>query len=66
MEKFTQELRFPKELVHLESFTDKYYAAAKKDLITRLEVITEAPVVLNREELLYYQDLYMFEYIHFI
>ena len=66
VEKFTQELRFPKELVHLESFTDKYYAAAKKDLITRLEVITEAPVVLNREELLYYQDLYMFEYIHFI
>ena len=48
----------------LESFTDKYYAAAKKDLITRLEIITGAPVVLNRGELLYYQDYYMFEYNH--
>jgi len=66
VDKFTQELEFPKELVHLESFTDKYYAAAKKDIITRLEVITEAPVVLNCEELLYYQDFYMFEYIHFL
>ena len=65
-EKFTEELKFPKELVLLESFKDKYYAAAKKDLITRLEVITEAPVVLNREELLYYQYIYMFEYIHLI
>ena len=63
-DKFTGELRFPEELVHLESFTDKYYAAAKKDLITRLEIITGAPVVLNRGELLYYQDYYMFEYNH--
>lgn len=65
-EKFTQELKFPKSLVLLESFKDKYYAAAKKDLITRLEIITEVPVVLNLDELMYYQDNYMFEYIHFI
>ena len=65
-DKFTQELKFPKDLVLLESFKDKYYAAAKKDLITRLEIITEVPVVLNLDELMYYQDNYMFEYIHFI
>ena len=47
-DKFTEELRFPEEPVHLESYTDKYYAAAKKDLITRFEIITGAPVVLNR------------------
>ena len=65
-DKFTQELRFPEELVLLQTFKDKYFAAAKKDLITRLEIITEAPVVIKLEELVYYQDNYMFEYIHFI
>jgi hypothetical protein len=65
-DKFTQELRFPKELVLLQTFKDKYFAAAKKDLISRLEIITEAPVVIKLEELVYYQDNYMFEYIHFI
>lgn len=64
-EKFTEELKFPKELVLLESFKVMYYAAVKKDLITRLEIITGAPVVLNLNELMYYQDNYMFEYIHF-
>lgn len=63
-EKFTEELKFPKKLVLLESFKDKYYAAVKKDLITRLEIITGAPVVLNLDELMYYQDNYMFEYKH--
>ena len=64
VDKFTQELEFPKELVQLQSFKDKYYPTAKKELITRLEVITDAPVVLNREELGFYQDNYMFEYVH--
>lgn len=65
-EKFTQELKFPKELVLLQTFQDKYLDAVKKDLIARLEIITEAPVIINLEELIYYQDNYMFEYIHFI
>jgi hypothetical protein len=65
VDKFTQELEFPKELVLLQSFKDKYYAAVKKDLISRLQVIIDEPVVLNREELVYYQNNYMFEYIHF-
>jgi len=65
-EKFTQELKFPKEIVLLQSFKNKYYAAAKKDLITRLEIIIGTQVVLNVEEIIYYQDNYMFEYIHFI
>jgi hypothetical protein len=65
-EKFTQELKFPKELVLLQTFQDKYLDAVKKDLISRLEIITEAPVIINLEELIYYQDNYMFEYIHFI
>lgn len=65
-EKFTQELKFPKELVLLQTFQDKYRDAVKKDLISRLEIITEAPVSINLEELVYYQDNYMFEYIHFI
>ena len=65
-DKFCEELKFPEELVLLKSFKDKYYSAAKKELINRLEVITGASVVLNLEELLYYQDNYMFEYIHFI
>lgn len=65
-EKFTQELKFPKELVLLQTFKDKYLDAVKKDLISRLEIITGAPVVINLEELVYYQDNYMFEYIHFI
>jgi hypothetical protein len=63
-EKFTEELKFPKELVLLESFKDKYYAAVKKDIIFRLEIITGVQVVLNLDELMYYQDNYMFEYIH--
>jgi hypothetical protein len=65
-EKFTQELKFPKELVLLQTFKDKYLDAVKKDLISRLEIITGAPIVINLEELVYYQDNYMFEYIHFI
>ena len=65
-DKFTQELKFPKELVLLQTFQDKYLDAVKKDLISRLEIITGAPVVINLEELVYYQDNYMFEYIHFI
>ena len=65
-EKFTQELKFPKELVLLQTFKDKYLDAVKKDLISRLEIITRTPVVINLEELVYYQDNYMFEYIHFI
>jgi hypothetical protein len=50
--------------VLLESFKDKYYAAVKKDIIFRLEIITGVQVVLNLDELMYYQDNYMFEYIH--
>jgi len=65
-EKFTQELKFPKELVLLQTFQDKYLDAVKKDLIARLEIITEGPVIINLEELIYYQDNYMFEYIHLI
>ena len=65
-DKFTQELKFPKELLLLQSFKDKYYTAVKKELISRLEIITKAPVILNLEELIFYQDNYMFEYIHFI
>lgn len=65
-EKFTQELKFPKELVLLQTFQDKYLDAVKKDLISRLEIITETQVIINLEELIYYQDNYMFEYIHFI
>ena len=65
-EKFTQELKFPKELVLLQTFKDKYLDAVKKDLISRLEIITGAPIVINLEELVHYQDNYMFEYIHFI
>jgi hypothetical protein len=65
-EKFTQELKFPKELVLLQTFQDKYLDAVKKDIISRLEIITEAPVIINLEELIYYQDNYMFEYFHFI
>jgi hypothetical protein len=65
-DKFTQELKFTKELFLLQSFKDKYLDAVKKDLIARLEIITGAPVILNLEELIYYQDNYMFEYIHFI
>jgi hypothetical protein len=65
-DKFTQELKFPKELIQLKSFKDKYYAALKNELISRLEIIIGAPVILNLEELIYYQDNYMFEYIHFI
>ena len=65
-DKFTQELKFPKELIQLQSFKDKYYAALKNELISRLEIIIGAPVNLNLEELIYYQDNYMFEYIHFI
>mgnify|MGYP000630637908 CR=1 FL=1 len=65
-DKFTQELKFPKELIQLQSFKDKYYAALKNELISRLEIITGAPVVINLEELVYYQDNYMFEYIHFL
>lgn len=65
-DKFTHELKFPKELVLLQTFKDKYRDAVKKDLISRLEIITEAPVSINLEELVYYQDNYMFEYIHFI
>ena len=65
-DKFTQELKFPKELVLLQTFQDKYLDAVQKDLTARLEIITEAPVVINLEELVYYQDNYMFEYIHFI
>ena len=65
-DKFTQELKFPKELLLLESFKDKCYDSVKKELICRLEIITGAPVILNLEELIYYQDNYMFEYIHFI
>jgi len=64
--KFTQELKFPKELVLFQTFQDKYLDAVKKDLISRLEIITGAPVVINLEELVYYQNNYMFEYIHFI
>lgn len=64
-EKFTQELKFPKELVLLQTFKDKYLDAVKKDLISRLEIITGALVVINLEELVYYKDNYMFEYIHF-
>ena len=63
-EKFTQELKFPKEIVLLQTFKDKYLDAVKKDLISRLEIITGALVVINLEELVYYQDNYMFEYIH--
>jgi hypothetical protein len=65
-DKFTQELKFPKELIQLQSFKDKYYAALKNELISRLEIIIGAPVILDLEELIYYQDNYMFEYIHFI
>lgn len=65
-DKFTQELKFPKELVLLQTFKDKYRDAVKKDLISRIEIITEAPVSINLEELVYYQDNYMFEYTHFI
>lgn len=65
-EKFTQELKFPKELVLLQTFQDKYLDAVKKDLISRLEIIIGAPVVINLEKSVYYQDNYMFEYIHFI
>jgi len=65
-EKFTQELRFPKELVLLQSFKDKYLDAVKKDLISRLEIITGTPVIINLGELIYYQDNYMFEYSHLI
>ncbi len=65
-EKFTQELNFPKELVLLQSFKDKYLDAVKKDLISRLEIITEAPIIINLEELIYYKENYMFQYIHFI
>ena len=65
-DKFTQELKFTKELFLLQSFKDKYYDSIKKELICRLEIITGAPVILNLEELIYYQDNYMFEYIHFI
>ena len=65
-EKFTQELKFPKELVLVKSFKNKYHAAAKKDLIKRLEIILGIPVVVNLNEILYYQDNYMFEYTHFI
>ena len=64
--KFTQELKFPKELVSLQTFKDKYLDAIKRDLISRLEIITEAVIVFNLEELIYYQDNYMFEYIHLI
>lgn len=63
-EKFTQELKFPKELFLLQSFKDKYLDAEKKDLISGLEIITGAPVLINLEELVYYQDNYMFEYSH--
>ena len=65
-DKFTQELKFPKELVLFQTFKDKYLDAVKKDLISRIEIITEAPVSINLEELVYYQDNYMFEYTHFI
>ena len=65
-EKFTQELKFPKELVLLQTFKDKYLDAIKKELISRLEIITKSPAVLNLEELVYYQDNYMFEYSHFL
>ena len=65
-DKFTQELKFPKELVLLQTFKDKYLDNVKKDLISRLEIITGTPVILNLEELVYYQDNYMFEYVHFL
>jgi hypothetical protein len=50
----------------LQTFKDKYLDAIKRDLISRLEIITEAVIVFNLEELIYYQDNYMFEYIHLI
>ena len=65
-DKFTQELKFTKELFLLQSFKDKYYDSVKKELICRLEIITGAPVILNLEELIYYQDNYMFEYSHVV
>ena len=48
------------EIIH------EYLHAVKKDLISRLEIIIEAPLVLNLEELVYYKNNYMFEYMHFI
>jgi hypothetical protein len=50
-DKFTQELKFPKEVVLLQTFKDKYLDNVKKDLISRLEIITGTPVILNLEEL---------------
>lgn len=64
VDKFAQTLDFPKKFATDEKFTNKYYAKVKKDIISRLEIIIGAPIVLNLEEIIYYQDYYMFEYIH--
>lgn len=63
-DKFTEELRIPKELMLLKSFKDKYFAAVQNELLFRLRTILDYDVMLHIENIIFYNELYMIEYTH--
>ena len=62
--KYTESLYFPEDLTKDEAFMKKYYDKAKKEIISRLELITRKPISLIPEKLLCYQEFYGIEYTH--